>query len=361
MRLALDDVSLDSPALAPTRVDHLSPSLTGELTAEGGTLTASELRLGLGAAALLVDGKIDRDGDDGAQFELTATLPRVGCRQLLDALPRPLLPHLDGLVLDGDVDAQVTATGDSGDWSTLRLAVDGHNGCKARSDAPFADVAALAHADAPLYAHHAVVGRAFPLSPANPSWRSLSSLPPQLVRAFLAAEDGRFFLHHGFDVERIRHALGADLDAGKFDRGASTITQQVAKNLFLSGERTLARKLEEAVLTWRLEAVLDKRRILELYLNLVELGPGVYGIQEAADRYFGKLPDELSVDEAAQLAALLPAPKRGMDCRLAAPLSRAGRAAAVREGADAARARAVGRGQADAPLADPSPHPLPHH
>ena len=133
------------------------------------------------------------------------------------------------------------------------------------------------------------------------------------MRAFLVAEDGRFFSHHGFDVERIGHALAADLDAGRFDRGASTITQQVAKNLWLGGERTVGRKLEEAVLAWRLEQVLDKRRILELYLNLVELGPGVYGIQDAAEKYFGKLPDELSSDEAAQLAALLPAPRRGMD------------------------------------------------
>jgi membrane carboxypeptidase/penicillin-binding protein PbpC len=207
----------------------------------------------------------------------------------------------------------VIAEGDAADWTTLRLAVDGSNGCHARADAPFADVASLARADAPLLRAHAVGGRALPLTAANPSWRSLASLPAPLVRAFLAAEDGRFFVHHGFDVERIRHALGADLDAGRFDRGASTITQQVAKNLFLSSERTLSRKLEEAVLAWRLEAVLDKRRILELYLNLVELGPGVYGVQEAAERYFGKIPDELSVDEAAQLAALLPAPRRGMD------------------------------------------------
>jgi penicillin-binding protein 1A len=85
------------------------------------------------------------------------------------------------------------------------------------------------------------------------------------------------------------------------------------KNLFLSGERTAARKLEEAVLTWRMEQLVPKRRILELYLNLVEFGPGIHGVGEAAERYFGKEPEELSVDEAAQLAALLPAPRRGMD------------------------------------------------
>jgi hypothetical protein len=312
VRLAVDDVSLDAPALTRARLEHLSPSLTGELSADAGTLELHQLRIGLGAASVILDGRLDRS-DDNHAFSLSATLPRLACRQLLAALPRPLVPHLDGLELDGDIAARVTAEGDAADWSALRLAVDGENSCRARVDAPLADVAALARPDAPLLRDRTVAGRGLPLTAANPSWRTLASLPPPLVRAFLAAEDGRFFVHHGFDVDRIRHALGADLDAGRFDRGASTITQQVAKNLFLSGERTLSRKLEEAVLAWRLEAVLDKRRILELYLNLVELGPGVYGVQEASERYFGKIPDELSSDEAAQLAALLPAPRRGMD------------------------------------------------
>src|SRR5207302_4623890 len=124
----------------------------------------------------------------------------------------------------------------------------------------------------------------------------------------VAAEDGKFFRHHGFDADMIRHALDHDLEAGRIDKGASTITQQLVKNLYLSGERTIARKLEEAVLAWRAEQLLDKRRILELYLNLAELAPGVHGLADGAERYFGKLPDQLSGDEAAQLAALLPAP-----------------------------------------------------
>ena len=229
------------------------------------------------------------------------------------SLPRALVPHLDGLVLDGEIGGRVQVSGDADDATALTLDVEGENGCRVRSDAPLADVASLVRPDAPALARHTVEGQLVPLTPKNPSWRALDSLPPQLVRAFLVSEDGRFFSHHGFDVDRIGHALAADLDAGRFDRGASTITQQVAKNLWLGDERTLGRKLEEAVLAWRLEQVLDKRRILELYMNLVELGPGVYGVQDASEKYFGKLPDELTADEAAQLAALLPAPRRGMD------------------------------------------------
>jgi membrane carboxypeptidase/penicillin-binding protein len=232
----------------------------------------------------------------------------------LASIPRALVPHLAGLILDGDIDARLTLSLDVHDGSTLAVKLDGNNGCHARSDAALADVASLVHADAPTLVEHVVDGnRKFPLSARNPSWRAIGGLPPQLVRAFVVAEDGRFFAHHGFDVEGMGRAIGADLDAGRFERGASTITQQLAKNLWLDGERTLSRKLEEAVLTWRLEQVLDKRRILEIYLNLVELGPGIFGVGDAAEKYFGKLPEELSMDEAAQLAALPPAPRRGMD------------------------------------------------
>jgi monofunctional biosynthetic peptidoglycan transglycosylase len=127
--------------------------------------------------------------------------------------------------------------------------------------------------------------------------------------AFLAAEDSRFFTHHGFDLEMIRHALAQDLENRSFDRGASTITQQLAKNLFLSSRRTLARKIEEAILTWRLQNLLSKDRILELYLNVIELGPGIRGVKQAARAYFNnKGASNITPLEAAHLAALTPNP-----------------------------------------------------
>ncbi|HEY3353552.1 MAG TPA: biosynthetic peptidoglycan transglycosylase, partial [Polyangia bacterium] len=104
-------------------------------------------------------------------------------------------------------------------------------------------------------------------------------------------------------------ALGHDLAVGRIEKGASTITQQLAKNLFLTPARTIGRKLEEAVIAWRLEQVLPKKRILELYLNAIELGPGIYGVAEAAQHYFGKDPAKLLPLEAAHLAALAPNPK----------------------------------------------------
>jgi len=309
LRLEVDEVTLDAPAVAPRPIAGLRASVDGELGWRGGAIIARGLGVRVGKTRVVLDGSVA----PGSIFDVAATLPKLPCADLLASLPRALVPHLDGLLVDGDIGGRVQVSGDGEDASALQLAVDGVNGCRARADAPLADATSLLRADAPALARHTIDGRVVPLSAKNPSWRALDSLPAQVVRAFLVAEDGRFFQHHGFDVDRIGHALAADLDAGRFDRGASTITQQVAKNLWLGGERTLGRKLEEAVLAWRLEQVLDKRRILELYLNLVELGPGVYGVSDASEKYFGKLPDELSPDEAAQLAALLPAPRRGMD------------------------------------------------
>jgi monofunctional biosynthetic peptidoglycan transglycosylase len=122
------------------------------------------------------------------------------------------------------------------------------------------------------------------------------------------AEDASFFSHRGFAADEIREALDKAVKELDLPRGASTITQQLAKNLWLSPSRNPIRKVKEAVLTWQLERALTKRRILELYLNVVEFGPGVYGAEAAARHYFRKPAAELTEHDAAQLAAALPRP-----------------------------------------------------
>ena len=140
-------------------------------------------------------------------------------------------------------------------------------------------------------------------------WRPVAydDISDHLKQAVLVAEDINFFSHSGFDTTEISNAAREAFE-GKRVRGASTITQQLAKNLWLSPERTARRKLEEAVLTWRLERRLSKRRILELYLNVVQFGPGTYGAEAAAERFFGVRASALDADQAAQLAAALPRP-----------------------------------------------------
>ncbi|MCS6816243.1 MAG: monofunctional biosynthetic peptidoglycan transglycosylase [Blastocatellia bacterium] len=140
-------------------------------------------------------------------------------------------------------------------------------------------------------------------------WIPYERLSPHLVRAVLAGEDPRFFVHHGFDWGQIREALKENLEEGEIVRGASTITQQLAKNLFLSTSRNPLRKVHEAVITVELEAILGKRRILELYLNVIEWGDGIYGAEAAARHYFGISAAHLTPEQAAFLAAIIPNPR----------------------------------------------------
>ena len=145
-----------------------------------------------------------------------------------------------------------------------------------------------------------------------PDWRWVPypAISPHLKRAVLVSEDINFFGHHGFEVAEIEAAVKDAIDEREMPRGASTITQQVAKNLWLSPSRNPLRKVKEAILTWQLERFLDKKRILEIYLDVAEFGPGIYGAEAAARRYFGKAAAELDEREAAQLAAGLPNPGR---------------------------------------------------
>jgi len=152
-------------------------------------------------------------------------------------------------------------------------------------------------------AHSFVVG------PRNPRWTPYGALPAALKKAVVASEDANFYSHEGVDYEAIREAIKTDLRKGKFVHGGSTITQQVAKNLFLTREKTLIRKVKELVLARRMDDALSKSRILELYLNVVELGPMVYGIGHAADYYFGKHPSALTVRNARSLPRCSPARK----------------------------------------------------
>jgi len=145
---------------------------------------------------------------------------------------------------------------------------------------------------------------------ADRRWVPYDAISPHLKRAVLVSEDINFFSHEGFEVAEIKAALKEAIDERDLPRGASTITQQLAKNLWLSPSRNPLRKLREALLTRQLERTLSKKRIFELYLNVVEFGPGVWGAEAASRRYFGKEARTLSEEEAARLAAALPSPER---------------------------------------------------
>jgi monofunctional biosynthetic peptidoglycan transglycosylase len=141
-------------------------------------------------------------------------------------------------------------------------------------------------------------------------WAPLSRISPYLINAVLISEDDKFYQHEGFDWEAIKEAYEKNKERGRFAFGGSTITQQLAKNLFLKPTKNPLRKIREAVIAYEMEKKLSKRRILELYLNVIEWGDGIYGAQAAAQVYFGKPAADLTPAEAIRLAVILPSPRR---------------------------------------------------
>jgi monofunctional biosynthetic peptidoglycan transglycosylase len=176
------------------------------------------------------------------------------------------------------------------------------------------DWSSLAHGPVPksrfirAYEQQQLYRRGWPVLRWQPV--ALKSIPEPVVRAVVIAEDARFFEHAGFDLAAIREAIEYNLQEGRFARGASTISQQTAKNLFLTPARDPLRKWHEAILTWAMERRLSKRRILELYLNIAEFGRGIYGVEAAARSYWNRPVARLNLDQAAGLAACLPSPRR---------------------------------------------------
>jgi monofunctional glycosyltransferase len=140
-------------------------------------------------------------------------------------------------------------------------------------------------------------------------WVPYEHISPHLKRAIIAAEDGKFLDHEGFDFEAIQKAYEKNLQKGRVVAGGSTISQQLAKNMFLSSQKTPWRKIEEAIITVMLENVMSKRRILEIYLNVIEWGNGVFGAEAAARHYFGTSARSLTATQAARLAAIVPNPR----------------------------------------------------
>ena len=139
---------------------------------------------------------------------------------------------------------------------------------------------------------------------------ALGRVSPELQHAVVSAEDGRFYRHHGIDWQEVQKVVDKDVEQGKLGRGGSTITQQLVKNLFLTTNRSLARKVVEFTLAPAAELILGKRRILELYLNVIEWGPGIYGAEAASHAWYDVPAAKIDRDQAARMAAILPSPLR---------------------------------------------------
>lgn len=265
-----------------------------------------------GAVEIDFDGEFIHPAEQAQRkYKLHLKVPKVACQEVIKAMPPQLVPTLVGFELKGDFELEMAADIDYADLSKVTLTgrVD-KDKCKP------VKVPSLVSADrlGKPFIHRATMRdgseRTVDLSENSGTYTPLDQISPYMVASVMSTEDGGFWKHKGFITSQFQAALRRNLEAGKIRLGASTITMQMVKNVLLSHERTLSRKLQEMFLTWYVEQSLGKQRIMEIYLNVIEFGPGIYGVTRAAQHYYGKLPLDLTPPEAAYLALMLPSPVR---------------------------------------------------
>jgi hypothetical protein len=308
--LATRGVSLNSSKLSSDLVRGLDLALRARGVAiAGGEIRLDDFAATVGSLRLTGSGVLDQEPDfvtAAFRFEI----PTAKCQSLLASIPSALLPALRGTALDGTFGARGHFAFDSRTPDDLDLQYDIQDRCRmvdvAEELRPERFKQPFVHT---IYLPDGTTSEEL-TGPTTSNWTGLQDISPYMQVAVLTTEDGAFPHHHGFNHWAIRASIVANLKARRFVRGASTITMQLAKNLFLSREKTLSRKLEELVLTDYLEQTFTKGEILELYLNVIEFGPSVYGITAAAEYYFGRTPAELNLAESLFLSSLLPAPLR---------------------------------------------------
>ncbi len=307
----LEQVSLSRAELSPSPLSgiHLGFRARGTTTLDGAKLVLDDGEISLGSVRLQGNGALIRN-ERAVQTHWSGGVPLASCQALLDAAPRELVPLVAPLQMTGTFSVNADLDYDSERANETRVRLDVANDCRI-GKIP-ADLSTSRFASA--WQREVKGADRLPMEvesgPGSPDWVPIDAISPFMETAVLVCEDGHFEQHHGFDYEAIQNSIRDDLIKGRFVRGASTITMQLARNLYLGKEKTLARKLQEAVLTLLLEQELSKRELMELYLNVIEYGPGIYGIGPAARYYFAKRASDLSLGQALYIASILPNPER---------------------------------------------------
>jgi hypothetical protein len=305
------NVGLSADRLASTPVQNISMSLAGRghWLPIARRLEIDTGSVGLGRAKADVKGAVEWAADHYA-FDLVTNLPATPCTEAVRSIPAALLGDMALAEWRGNIAGKLLFHTDSRELDKTELKINFSDKCDFQVVPVIADLSRFAR---PFV--HSVTepdGTVFEMEtgPGTPNWTSIEAMSPYFVHAVLVHEDPQFFNHHGFSPISIRNALVKDLRDRRYAVGASTISMQLVKNVFLHREKTLARKIQEVLLTWWTERVMDKRDILELYLNVIEYGPSIYGIRAAAQHYWNRLPSELSPAEGVFLATILPNPKK---------------------------------------------------
>lgn len=307
--VAASDFGLQHPGLAREPVDGLTASLEGRVRIDlpGRRVSSPSLNASINGMRFSLQGWLERATSHTA-FEANLQVPQLDCDTPRTALPVNVVGPLRGFAFAGTLAANASIRLDTRRLSetAFDFHVDDH--CLVSRAGFEASVTRFSGPFVQRAQEPGGVTRAFITGPGSPAWVPLPSISPYVIGAVVTREDGGFYRHRGFSPDEVRGALVRNVSLGRFAFGASTISMQLVKNVFLAREKTLVRKLQEVALTWWLESALDKNSILELYLNVVEFGPGIYGVGPASRYFFGVEPRELTILQAAYLATLLPAP-----------------------------------------------------
>lgn len=302
------DLAIAHAKLADGPVTGLAVAakLKGKVETDGGRIELEDSEFDVGAVQLQLTGYLDRRED--LDVDVSFGIPLVSCQAFLDALPTQLIPVVKGMSAAGTLSLRGRLKFNSARPRDYLLDYQAANDCRVVSVPASVDVARFR---GPF--KRKVYGPDDKLveiesGPGTPGWVSLNAMSRFLEVAVMTTEDAHFRTHRGFDHEAIRNSVRENLVKRKFVRGASTISMQLAKNLYLDRRKTVSRKLQELILTAYLEQALTKDQILELYLNVIEFGPMIYGAGPAAYSYFHASPSELSLGQALYLSSILPNP-----------------------------------------------------
>lgn len=310
-RLKLRELALASERIASAPVEHLDLDVSGKGVwhPDLRRLQIERGQVRMGEAVMLFDGELERTPDH-YRIDVTAKVPPTRCNDVVGAIPEDVLDSLSEFEWSGNWSGVAHISLDSRALEETDLSIRVRNLCKFERAPSWVRVEQFREP----FRHRAIEPdeTVFEMrtGPGTAYWVAFADISPFVVPAVISHEDGAFYEHGGFAPWAIRDALVRNLQEGRYVVGASTISMQLAKNLYLQREKTLARKVQEVILTWWLENALSKDEILELYLNVIEYGPRVYGLRYAAAYYFGREPSELSPAESAFLACMLPSPKR---------------------------------------------------
>ena len=285
----------------------------GSAALDGSRLDIEEGEIQFGKLRAEAKGFIKRSATDQgerAEIILEGGVPLASCQAMLNSLPEGLAPLLTGMKATGTFSLTGRLELDTDKPADVVTKWNVGNECRITATPP--DVSPQRFKASWTREVRGADGRMVQIQsgPGTPNWAPRHVISKHMDTAVLICEDGRFYAHSGFDQEAIRNSIRENLKAGRFLRGASTISMQLAKNLYLPREKTISRKLQEAVLTMLLEQQLTKDEMMELYLNVIEFGPGIYGIGSAAAHYFNAAPHQLSLGQSLYLASVLPSPKR---------------------------------------------------